>query len=136
MGRVFGLPSKSGGNSSAIVLSRSILMSTSRARTWLASVDRWVLASEPSATRQNIRSAKIGIWVGAEGELASSTIKVVESEALTGVLGSGNWSRDSRGARGSHQGIAPSIFSEFWITLEYSWKVAFSARKFWSFRPP
>ena len=25
---------------------------------------------------------------------------------------------------------------EFWITLEYSWKVAFSARKFGSFRPP
>ena len=37
-----------------------------------------------------------------EGGLASSTIKDVVSEALMGVvLGSGNWSRDSRGARGS-----------------------------------
>ena len=85
-----------------MVLSRSILIRTSRARIWLGSVDRWLLASEPSATRQCMRSAKIGIWLGAEGELASSTIKDVVSEALMGVvLGSGNWSRDSRGARGS-----------------------------------
>ena len=35
-----------------------------------------------------------------------------------------------------HQGIAPSIFSEFWIIFDYSWKVAFLAKKFGSFRPP
>ena len=69
-------------------------MSTSRATMWLRSLDMWLLASEPSATRKDMRSAKMGSWAGAGGERASSTIKVVESEALAGVvLGSEYWSR-------------------------------------------
>ena len=59
-------------------------------------MDMWLLASEPSATRQYMRSAKIGSWAGAEGGRVSFTIKVVVSEALAGVmrvvLGSEYWS--------------------------------------------
>ncbi len=39
---------------------------------------------------------------GSGGKLASSTMRGVEPGALMGaVLGSGNWSRDSRGTRDS-----------------------------------
>ena len=54
----------------------------------------------------------IGILVGAEFELASSTIKVVDSIARAGVvIGSGNWSIDSRGTRDSAAGEADIVYT-------------------------
>ena len=95
-----GLGTTWSGNSSAMVLSRSILIRTSRARIWLGSVDRWLLGAERHKAAHEEREDRH--LVGSGGGTGFFYHKRFVSEALMGVvLGSGNWSRDSRGARGS-----------------------------------